>query len=588
MPSCFPAFFNSNKSKNKKRGRALSNLSSDQLDQVQSVSASTLTLTNDSASPNNVNNDSKSVGAPNTTTHTSTKEVITVQEYVPEPQMTLYNDREAVDRLNNELKLSESELKSAQLKLRISTEKNEQYLREQEKLREELVKKETELENAQKRIDELLKKDEELEDVNRQVRDQLKTSNIEPEVETLITELAKSLKEAYAEIENYKAQENDLLIMANETGEEIRRLQARQRDAHIIANECGQELCETKRDLEQAFRYIDELKTQLKNSEQIIVGLVDELKSANNDYQDLQRENSDLNTVANETGDEIIHLKSINKDQNTLINEVGQELIEAKREIEDLKKENEALSLLVNGLGQECVSSRDRCINLENTENDLLLLANESGEEIQKLREKIRDQNNLINECGSELVNAKQELANANTTNQQYCLIIEGLANMLNESNEKTVKYENETRDLMEFANETGEEIVNLRFKIKDSNNVINELGNELLETKEKAAHYKKCANLYIDFIDVLTKEYAAAESDKTYLEKERDDLLAMATETGEEIIVTRNKLRDNQKLINECTTELIEAKTENQQLKQQLDQVRQFMSSYEAQPVLV
>lgn len=595
MPSCFPVFFNSSKSKSKKRSGTLSNSSNDQVDQLQTNSASTLIFSNDSLSPNGFSNDNvntinteKSVGTPNVTTHTSTKEV--VHEYAPvksESQVGLNNDHKSLERLNGELKLSQSELKSTQLKLRISTEKNKKYLREQERLRKELDKKETELENAQKRIDALLKKDKELEDVNRQVKAQLKASNIEPEVEALITGLAYSLKEAYAEIEDYKAKENDLLVMANETGEEIRKLQMKQRDARLIVNECGQELYETKRDLDQAFHYIDELKGQLKNSEQIIVGLVDELKSANADYEDLQKENNDLNTIANETGEEIVHLRSVNKDQYNLINEVGQELCEAKGEIDHLKKENEALGLLVQGLGQECVSTRDRCVHLETTENDLLLLANECGEEIQALHEKVRDQNTLINECGNELVDAKQELAHTKATNQQYCLIIEGLAHLLNENNEKIAKYETETQDLMELANETGEEIVNLRFKINDSNSVINELGNELLDAKEKAAHYQKCANLFIDFIDVLSKEYEAAALDKNYLENERDDLLAMANETGEEIIATRLKLRDDQELIKECTTELIEAKIENEQLKQQLEQVRQFVSSYEVQPII-
>jgi len=588
MPSCFPVFFNSNKSKSKKRSETISNSSNDQIDQLQTNSAST--FSNDSLSPNGFSNDNVNPinTTTNVTTHTSTKEV--VHEYVSlrsEPQVGLNNDHEALDRLNCELKLSQSELKSAQLKLKISTEKNKKYLREQERLRKELIKKETELENAKKRIDELLKKDRELEDVNRQVRDQLKASNIEPEVEALITGLAYSLKEAYAEIEDYKAKENDLLVMANETGEEIRKLQMKQRDARLIVNECGQELYETKRDLDQAFHYIDELKGQLKNSEQIIVGLVDELKSANTDYEELQKENIDLNTIANETGEEIVHLRSVNKDQYNLINEVGQELCDAKGEIENLKKENEALGLLVQGLGQECVSSRDRCVQLETTENDLLLLANECGEEIQALHEKVRDQNTLINECGNELVDAKQELAHTKATNQQYCLIIEGLAHLLNENNEKIARYETETQDLMELANETGEEIVNLRFKINDSNSTINELGNELLDAKEKAAHYQKCAHLFIDFIEVLSKEYEAVALDKNYLENERDDLLAMANETGEEIIASRLKLRDDQELIKECTTELIEAKTENEQLKQQLEQVQQFESSYEIQPLI-
>jgi len=598
MPSCFPAFFNSSKSKNKKRGRALSNLSSD-----PTPSSSASTLSNDSLSPNasantlnNVNNvngvnNGIIAGEPNNTTHTTSKEVITIREYVPlksEPQMSLYSDREALDRVNSELKLAQSELKSAQLKLKIASEKNEQLLRQQDKQRRELNKKQLELEEAQKRIEQLLKKDKDLEDINRQIKDQLQTTKLEPEVEALITGLAYSLKEAYEEIEDYKVKENDLLIMANETGEEIRRLQMKQRDTNLLANECGQELCDTKCDLEQAFNYIKELKQQISNSEQIIVGLVDELKAANSDYENLQKECGDLNTFANETGDEIVHLRSINKDQNNLINEVGQEFYEAKSEIERLKKENNALCLLLNGLGQECVSSRDRCVNLENTENDLLLLANESGEEIQHLREKIRDQNVFMNECGDELVTAKRELANAKAMNDQYCLVIEGLANMLNDNNDKVTKFENETRDLLDLANESGEEIVALRSKINDSNCLINELGNELLDTKAKASHYKKCANLFIDMINVLSSEYAAAEQDKQYLENEKDDLLAMATETGDEIIAVRNKLKDEQVLINECTTELIETKAENQQLKQQLDQARQILGRLEIQPQVV
>lgn len=593
MPSCFPAFFNSNKSKSKKRGRALSNLSKDE----PAPSCSASTLSNDSLSPNTLtnvtpNNTStnsvNTIGGQNATTHTSTKEIVTIREYVPlqsEPQMSLYNDREALDRVNSELKLSQSELKSAQLKLKIASEKNEQLLRQEEKHRRELNKKQLELEEAQKRIEQLLKKDKDLEDINRQIKDQLQTSKLEPEVEALITGLAYSLKEAYSEIEDYKTKENDLLIMANETGEEIRRLQMKQRDTNLLANECGQELCDTKCDLENAFQYIKELKQQISDSEQIIVGLVDELKAANSDYESLQKECGDLNTFANETGDEIVHLKSINKDQNTLINEVGQEFFEAKNEIEKLKRENNALCLLLNGLGQECANSRDRCVSLENTENDLLLLANESGEEIQHLREKIRDQNVFINECGDELVCAKRELADVKTVNAQYCLVIEGLANMLNENIEKVNKSENETRDLLNLANESGDEIVALRSKINDSNTLINELGNELLDTKAEATHYKKCANLFIDLIDVLSNEYAAAEQDKQYLENEKDDLLDMAQETGDEIIAVRNKLRDEQVLINECTTELIETKAENQQLKNQLDQVRQILSRLDAQP---
>jgi len=586
MPSCFPAFFNSSKSKNKTK-KIENNLNNDP---VPSSSAST--LSNDSLNPNNVvnnvsNNSVNTLGTPNTTTHTTSKEVI--HEYVPlqsEPQMSLYSDRDALDRVNAELKLSESELKSAQLKLKIASEKNEQLLRQQEKQKRELEKTQLELEESQKRIEQLTRKDKELEDINKQISDKLQTTkNLDPEVEALLTGLAYSLKEAYSEIDDYKNRENDYLIMANETGEEIRRLQMKQRDTNLLANECGQELCDAKCELEQAFNYIKELKQQLSNSEQIIVGLVEELKAANSDYEKLQDECGDLNTFANETGEEIVHLRSVNKDQNTLINEVGQEFYEAKNEIEKLKKENEALCLLLNGLGQECVNSRDRCVNLENTENDLLLLANESGEEIQSLRAKIRDQNVFMNECGDELVTAKRELAEAKTMNDQYCLVIEGLANMLNERNDTVTKYESETRDLLGFANESGEEIVALRSKINDSNNLINELGNELLDTKSKAAHYKKCANLFIDLIDVLSNEYAAAEKDKQYLENEKDDLLAMATETGDEIIAVRNKLRDEQVLINECTTELVETKAENQQLKQQLEQARQILLRLEAQP---
>ncbi|ORX49729.1 hypothetical protein BCR36DRAFT_583783 [Piromyces finnis] len=583
MPSCFPAFFNSSKSKSKKRGRTLSNLSND-----PNPSSSASTLSNDSLSPNTLQTSSvNTIGAPNTTTHTSSKEVITIREYVPlksEPQMSLYSDREAVDRLNSELKLSQSELKSAQLKLKIATEKNEQLLRQQDKQRRELNKKQSELEDAQKRIEHLLRKDRDLEEINRQIKDQLQITKLEPEVEALITGLAYSLKEAYGEIEEYKIKENDLLIMANETGEEIRRLQMKQRDTNLLANECGQELCDAKADLESAFSYIEQLKQQIHNSEQIIVGLVEELKSANSDYENLQKECGDLNTFANETGEEIVHLRSINRDQNNLINEVGQEFYEAKNEIEKLTKENNALCLLLNGLGQECVKSRDRCIKLENTENDLLLLANESGEEIQQLREKIRDQNVFMNECGDELICAKRELDDVKALNKQYCLVIEGLANMLNANNEKVTKYENETRDLLNFANESGEEIVALRSKVKDSNSLINELGNELLDTRAEATHYKKCANLFIDMINVLSNEYAAVEKDKQYLENEKDDLLAMATETGDEIIAVRSKLRDERVLINECTTELIETKAENQQLKEQLNQARQILINLEAQ----
>jgi len=594
MPSCFPAFFNSSKSKTKKRGRALSNLSSD-----PAPSSSASTFSNESLNPNNVSNNSVNTlnNAPvnnnnnGPVTNTHTKEVVTIREYVPlksEPQMSLYNDHEALDRVNSELKLAQSELKSAQLKLKLATEKNEQLLRQQDKQKRELNKKELELEKANKRIEELLKKDKDLEDINRQINDQLKASNLEPEIEALITGLAYSLKEAYDEIEDYKAKESDLLIMANETGEEIRRLQMKQRDSNLLANECGQELCNAKCDLENAVQYINELKGQINTSEQIIVGLVNELKAANSDYENLQKENGDLNTFANETGDEIVHLRSINKDQNTLINEVGQEFYEAKNEIEKLRRENNALCLLLNGLGEECVKSRDRCANLENIENDLLLLANESGEEIQKLRNQVRDQNLFMNECGDELVNAKHELVQAKKVNDQYCLVIEGLANMLNENNDKVIKYENETRDLMEFANESGEEIVLLRSKINDSNSLINELGNELLDTKAKATHYKKCANLFIDLINVLSKEYAAAEKDKAYLEDEKDDLLAMACETGEEIIAARSKLRDNQVLINECATELVETKAQNSMLKQQLEQAREYITSLEVQPQVV
>jgi len=570
MPSCFPAFFNSSKSKSKKRGRTNSN------EQVPSSSAST--LSNDSLLPNNLSSNSVDTLAsvPGTTTHTTTKEVITVREYVPlksEPQMSLqYNDREAVDRLNSELKLSQSELKSAQLKLKLATEKNEELLRQQEKTKKELNKKQFELEEAQKRIDDLIKKDRDLEEINNQVKSQLKDSKMDPEVEALITGLAYSLKQAYEEIEDYKVKERDLLTMANETGEEIRRLQIKQKDSNLLATECGQELCDAKVDLEQAFQYIDQLKGQIKDSEQIIVGLVNELKAANSDYESLERENGDLNTFANETGDEIVHLRSINKDQNSLINEVGQEFIEAKNEIEKLKNENNALCLLLNGLGEECVKSRNRVQDLENTENDLLLLANESGEEIQNLRQKIRDQISCINEAGDELISTKNELNNSKYINKQYCVIIEGLANMLNETNAKVDKYINENKDLMELANESGEEIVSLRSKINDSNSLINELGNELLESKEQSAHYEKCANLFIDLIDVLSKEYSASEKDRRYLENERDDLLNLANETGDEIIAVRNKLRDNKILINECVTELIEAKAMNEHLKQQND----------------
>jgi len=589
MPSCFPAFFASKKrnedgssikSKNKKRGRALSNLSNDQ---VPESSAST--LSNDSLLPNNVSNNSiktnpqSSISNNNSTnnndnvTHTYSKEIITIPEYSPlksEPQMSLYSDRETIDRLNAELKLSQSELKSAQLKLTIATEKNEQLLRHQEKMKKDLNKKQLELEEAQKRITELIKKDKDLEEINRQVKEQLKISKIEPEVEALITGLAYSLKEAYEEIEDYKEKERDLLTMANETGEEIRRLQLKQKDSNLLATECGQELCEVKLDLENAFKYINELKGQINNSEKIIVGLVNELKAANTDYENLEKENNDLNTFANETGDEIVHLRSINRDQNYLINEVGQEFLEAKREIETLKKENNALCILLNGLGEECVKSKNRVQELENVENDLLLLANESGEEIQLLHKKIRDQNLFMNECGDELVNAKHELNNYKSVNEQYCIIIEGLANMLNKSNEKINKYVNENNDLMILANESGEEIVSLRSKIKDNNLLVNELGNELLETKEKATHYKKCANLFIDLINVLSKEYAATEKDKEYLENEKDDLLIMASETGEEIINVRKKLRDDKILINECTTELIQEKAKNEQLKRE------------------
>jgi len=480
------------------------------------------------------------------------------------------NDREAMDRLNAELKLTQSELKAAQLKLKISTEKNEQLLRQQDKTKKALNKKQLELEEAEKRIADLIKKDKDLEEINRQVKEQLNDSKMEPEVEALITGLAYSLKEAYEEIENYKGIERDLLTMANETGEEIRRLQIKQKDSNLLATECGQELCEAKGELEQACQYINQLKTELNNSEQIIVGLVNELKAANSDYENLAKENNDLNTFANETGEEIVHLRAVNKDQNSLINEVGQEFLDAKNEIAKLQSENKALCLLLNGLGEECIKSRDRVHDLEDTENDLLLLANESGEEIQKLRQKIRDQVSCINEAGEELVSTKRELSNSENINKQYCVIIEGLANMLNETNAKMDKYVGENKDLMELANESGEEIVFLRSKIRDSNNLINELGNELLETKEKSAHYEKCANLFISLIEVLSKEYTVTEKDKEYLENERDDLINMANETGDEIIAVRNKLRDNRVLINECATELIEAKAKNEQLKQQ------------------
>jgi chromosome segregation ATPase len=582
MPSCFPAFFTSKKknedgssikSKNKKRGRALSNLSNDPM-----PSSSASTLSNDSLTPNNLNNNSINTNPQNNVnnnnvTHTYSKEVITIPEYSPlksEPKMSLYNDQEAIDRLNAELKLSQSELKSAQLKLKIANEKNEQLLRQQTRQKAELNRKQAELDDAEKRIAELIKKDKDLEEINRQVKDQLKTSKVEPEIEALLTGLAYSLKDAYEQIEDYKEKEKDLLIMANETGEEIRRLQMKQKDSNLLATECGQELCDVKCDLENAFKYINELKGQINNSEQIIVGLVNELKAANSDYENLERENSDLNTFAHETGDEIVHLRSINRDQNFLINEVGQEFLEAKREIENLKKENNALCLLLNGLGEECMKSRNKVQDLEEVENDLLLLANESGEEIQQLHKKIKDQNLFMNECGDELVNAKHELNNYKTVNEQYCVIIEGLANMLNKSNDKINKYVNENNDLMVLANESGEEIVALRSKINDSNLLVNELGNELLETKEKASHYKKCANLFIDLIDVLSKEYAATEKDKEYLENEKDDLLTMACETGEEIIAVREKLRDDKVLINECTTELIQEKAKNEQLKRE------------------
>lgn len=321
MPSCFPAFFTSKKknedgssikSKNKKRGRALSNLSNDPM-----PSSSASTLSNDSLTPNNLNNNSINTNPQNNVnnnnvTHTYSKEVITIPEYSPlksEPKMSLYNDQEAIDRLNAELKLSQSELKSAQLKLKIANEKNEQLLRQQTRQKAELNRKQAELDDAEKRIAELIKKDKDLEEINRQVKDQLKTSKVEPEIEALLTGLAYSLKDAYEQIEDYKEKEKDLLIMANETGEEIRRLQMKQKDSNLLATECGQELCDVKCDLENAFKYINELKGQINNSEQIIVGLVNELKAANSDYENLERENSDLNTFANETGDEIVHLR---------------------------------------------------------------------------------------------------------------------------------------------------------------------------------------------------------------------------------------------------------------------------------------
>jgi len=368
MPSCFPAFFNSSKSKSKKRGRTNSN------DQVPSSSAST--LSNDSLLPNNLSSNSVDTLAsvPGTTTHTNTKEVITVREYAPlksEPQMALqYNDREAVDRLNSELKLSQSELKSAQLKLKLASEKNEQLLREQEKTKKELNKKQLELEEAQKRIEDLIKKDKDLEEINNQVKSQLKSSKMDPEVEALITGLAYSLKQAYEEIEDYKVKERDLLTMANETGEEIRRLQIKQKDSNLLATECGQELCEAKGELEQACQYINKLKKDLYNSEQIIVGLVNELKAANSDYENLAKENNDLNTFANETGEEIIELRNIKKDQVKLVNESCQELIESKEALFDAKQQNEAYLSFIVAIGEKFKSIVDENNSLQYEKED--------------------------------------------------------------------------------------------------------------------------------------------------------------------------------------------------------------------------
>jgi len=110
----------------------------------------------------------------------------------------------------------------------------------------------------------------------------------------IIEAVSNSLIEAKDTIEKLNNENQDLLNVANETGEEIINLKRIQKDQARHVSESCQELIDSKVTL-------NEISNQNSNYEQIIYGLVEMLNNSKKEIEDLKNNESDLIALANET-----------------------------------------------------------------------------------------------------------------------------------------------------------------------------------------------------------------------------------------------------------------------------------------------
>lgn len=106
--------------------------------------------------------------------------------------------------------------------------------------------------------------------------------------------------------------------------------------------------------------------------------LLNGLKEAYDEINNLDEKERDYLTMANEAGEEIYDLKKKLRDATILINECGQELIDTKAENEELKKENDVFGQIITCLSSELNFANKKIERYQDNTNDLILIANET------------------------------------------------------------------------------------------------------------------------------------------------------------------------------------------------------------------
>jgi len=148
----------------------------------------------------------------------------------------------------------------------------------------------------------------------------------------IIEAVSNNLLEANRTIEKLHNENQDLLNVANETGEEIINLKRVQKDQARHVSESCQELVDSKVAL-------SEVTAQNNNYEQIISGLVEMLNNSKKEIEDMKNRENDLLALANETGEEIRSLRMKQNDARLIANETGSELVDLKDELNRVKAE---------------------------------------------------------------------------------------------------------------------------------------------------------------------------------------------------------------------------------------------------------